>query len=77
MESAQGRRRSCGGFSLIELLLALALGLLLCGLVIQALAADGQGLQRLVRRQRQARGRSFLRGPAPGTRPQRRRTGTT
>jgi prepilin-type N-terminal cleavage/methylation domain-containing protein len=54
MESAQGRRRSCGGFSLIELLLALALGLLLCGLVIQALAADGQGLQRLVRRQRQA-----------------------
>lgn len=54
MESAHGRRRSCGGFSLIELLLALALGLLLCGLVIQALAADGQGLQRLVRRQRQA-----------------------
>lgn len=54
MTCAHGRRRRCGGFSLIELLLALALGLSLSGVVIQALAADGQGLQRLVRRQREA-----------------------
>ena len=46
-------RTSSGGFSLIELLLALALGLLLSGVVLQALAADGHGLQRLVRRQRE------------------------
>jgi hypothetical protein len=54
MTCAHGRFRRGGGFSLIELLLALVLGLLLCGVVVQALAADGQGLQRLVRRQRVA-----------------------
>jgi len=49
----RGRIRGAG-LSLIELLLALALGLLLCGVVLQAMAADGHGLQRLVRRQREA-----------------------
>ena len=54
MTWAHGRFRRSGGFSLVELLLALALGLMICGVVLQVLAADGQGLQRLVRRQREA-----------------------
>jgi hypothetical protein len=53
-----GRRWSAAGctsagFSLLELLLALGLGLLLSGLILQALTADGQGLQRLLWLQRQ------------------------
>jgi len=44
-----GRLQSRGGFSLLELLLALALGLALSGVMLQGLLADGQTSLRLSR----------------------------
>jgi hypothetical protein len=41
------------GFSLAELLVAVSLGLLLWGVVLQALVADGQQVERLVRQVRE------------------------
>ena len=41
------RRRRPGGFSLVELLLALGLGLVLSGVMLQSLLADGQTSLRL------------------------------
>ncbi|MCP9771622.1 prepilin-type N-terminal cleavage/methylation domain-containing protein [Synechococcus sp. Tobar12-5m-g] len=38
-----------GGFSLVELLLAMGLGLLFCGVVIQSLLGEGQNAQRFTR----------------------------
>lgn len=43
------RRRRPGGFSLVELLLALGLGLVLSGVMLQSLLADGQTSLRLSR----------------------------
>jgi len=42
-------RRRPGGFSLVELLLALGLGLVLSGVMLQSLLADGQTSLRLSR----------------------------
>ena len=54
------------GFSLAELLVALSLGLLLWGVVLQALVAEGRQVERLVRQVRergqQRRVLSLLRG---------------
>ncbi|MCS5700660.1 prepilin-type cleavage/methylation domain-containing protein [Cyanobium sp. FGCU-52] len=41
------------GFSLLEALLALCLGLGLCAVILQTLLVDGRNLERLVRRQRE------------------------
>jgi prepilin-type N-terminal cleavage/methylation domain-containing protein len=43
------RGRRPGGFSLVELLLALGLGLVLSGVMLQSLLADGQTSLRLSR----------------------------
>ncbi len=45
----QARARVQAGFSLVELLLSLSLGLLLSGLVLQALVGEGQNAQRFTR----------------------------
>ena len=45
--------RGRGGFSLMELLVALSLGLLLWGVVLQALVAEGRQVERLVRQVRE------------------------
>ena len=42
-----------GGFSLVELLVAACLGLLVWGVVLQALVADGRQVERLVRQVRE------------------------
>ena len=50
MASVQGfPRRAAAGFSLVELLLAAALGLGLCGVMLQGLLGDGNQSQRLSR----------------------------
>ena len=45
--------RASAGFSLVELLLAACLGLLVWGVVLQALVADGRQVDRLVRQRRE------------------------
>lgn len=54
------RHRPCG-FSLVELLLAMGLGLMFCGVVIQALLGEGQNAQRFTRllRERANQGRAL------------------
>ncbi len=46
-------RRGPAGFSLVELLVAACLGLLVWGVMLQALVADGSRVERLVRRGRE------------------------
>ncbi|MDM7954444.1 MAG: prepilin-type cleavage/methylation domain-containing protein [Cyanobium sp. CZS 25K] len=53
MRSSPLPRRASAGFSLVELLLAACLGLLVWGVVIQALVADGRQVDRLVRQRRE------------------------
>lgn len=46
-------RRAAAGFSLVELLVAACLGLLVWGVVLQALVADGRQVERMVRQLRE------------------------
>jgi prepilin-type N-terminal cleavage/methylation domain-containing protein len=49
VQQARTRAREQAGFSLVELLLSLSLGLVLSGLVMQALMGEGQNAQRFTR----------------------------
>ncbi|MCP9824422.1 prepilin-type cleavage/methylation domain-containing protein [Synechococcus sp. EJ6-Ellesmere] len=64
------RRQASAGFGLVELLLAMALGLMLCGVVVQALLGEGRNAQqfsRLVReRNHQRRALALIRTDLEG-----------
>lgn len=53
VRSSRGPATGPAGFSLVELLVAVSLGLLLWGVVLQALVADGRQVERLVRQVRE------------------------
>ncbi|WP_216918769.1 prepilin-type cleavage/methylation domain-containing protein [Synechococcus sp. CCAP 1479/9] len=53
MRSSRSPATGPAGFSLAELLVAMSLGLLLWGVVLQALVADGRQVERLVRQVRE------------------------
>ncbi len=53
LRSSRGPATGPAGFSLVELLVAVSLGLLLWGVVLQALVADGRQVERLVRQVRE------------------------
>jgi type II secretory pathway pseudopilin PulG len=49
----KGPRKAAAGFGLVELLLALGLGLVLCGAVVQVLVGDGEIARRFTRQLRE------------------------
>ncbi len=53
VRSSRGPATGPAGFSLVELLVAMSLGLLLWGVVLQTLVADGRQVERLVRQVRE------------------------